>query len=397
MVIIQTCQVTCALRRFIFETVKDNSSSHSLDQSKNRFLQSARFATRRLRLELNHFLTTQATESWLYSDGVQAAISQTRRHIDQMTEVQDFVADVWKSIEHESADRLNNRNMNASLRLATLASLFLPLSLATGILAMQTRFRDLGPLLFDYFGLSILLITFAAVVFGLTQAIGATISPIHRVWNSFKNVCRGGYRWSQRRSDRVILWTIRVFCPITTYVIVVAATIYGMFESILTGITIIGYTLAAETAVVIVLLFCRWARWARYYSWLGFKNTCKRIARDPENPTGRLAAALRRADKYLTGAYECFDFDCFLNLQKTPPIIGMRKFRMRLGALRAFFGLGQRPAETVVPVATSVYSMSRATTSERESSVRRSRGSISSRHGPVSDAAGSGSPSSEIS
>jgi hypothetical protein len=48
--------------------------------------------------------------------------------------------------------------------LSVLASIFLPLSLACGVLSMQTRFSDLHYLLYDFFGVLVLLGTIVAVI-----------------------------------------------------------------------------------------------------------------------------------------------------------------------------------------------------------------------------------------
>jgi hypothetical protein len=51
--------------------------------------------------------------------------------------------------------------------LTVLAALFLPLSLASAILSMQYRFHELGPVLYDFFGVAWLFCTFAIVCFVL--------------------------------------------------------------------------------------------------------------------------------------------------------------------------------------------------------------------------------------
>lgn len=51
--------------------------------------------------------------------------------------------------------------------LTVLAAMFLPLSLASAILSMQYRFHELGPVLYDFFGVAWLFCTFAIVCFVL--------------------------------------------------------------------------------------------------------------------------------------------------------------------------------------------------------------------------------------
>jgi hypothetical protein len=59
-----------------------------------------------------------------------------------------------------------HREQTSSIkRLTALASVFLPVSLASGILSMGTRAVDLDLIWFDFFGVSLLLITIAVVVY----------------------------------------------------------------------------------------------------------------------------------------------------------------------------------------------------------------------------------------
>jgi hypothetical protein len=65
-----------------------------------------------------------------------------------------------------------SRNVHESLRvwiLSVLASIFLPLSVATGILSMQSRFIKLDLLLYDFCGIVVLLGTILFMVFRLVQ------------------------------------------------------------------------------------------------------------------------------------------------------------------------------------------------------------------------------------
>ncbi|TXB97282.1 hypothetical protein FocTR4_00011649 [Fusarium oxysporum f. sp. cubense] len=59
------------------------------------------------------------------------------------------------------------RNINQTRgvqQLTLLATIFLPLSLAAGVLSMQTRFKDLGTLLYDFFGVVVLLAAIVLVI-----------------------------------------------------------------------------------------------------------------------------------------------------------------------------------------------------------------------------------------
>jgi hypothetical protein len=71
-------------------------------------------------------------------------------------------------IDHDLKYLDVSRNMNESLRvwvLSALASVFLPLSIATGLLNMQTRFIDLKLLLYDFCGVVVLVGTIVVILF----------------------------------------------------------------------------------------------------------------------------------------------------------------------------------------------------------------------------------------
>ncbi|KAK2041416.1 hypothetical protein LZ31DRAFT_392047 [Colletotrichum somersetense] len=53
---------------------------------------------------------------------------------------------------------------NSVKRLTLLATIFLPLSLAAGILSMQTRFKDLGALIYDFFGVVVISLAFLFLI-----------------------------------------------------------------------------------------------------------------------------------------------------------------------------------------------------------------------------------------
>lgn len=72
-------------------------------------------------------------------------------------------------------DTLNVRESQGVRRLTLLATIFLPLSLASSILAMSTRFRDLHLLLFDFVAVFTVLSSVALLIYS-TIAVGNWIS-----------------------------------------------------------------------------------------------------------------------------------------------------------------------------------------------------------------------------
>lgn len=75
--------------------------------------------------------------------------------------------DIPKTLAHHLNFLEMRRSFSESKRLSMLtilASIFLPLSLACGILSMQTRLKDLNYLLYDFCGVVILLLTLVALL-----------------------------------------------------------------------------------------------------------------------------------------------------------------------------------------------------------------------------------------
>lgn len=98
--------------------------------------------------------------------------------------------DVPKTFEHHlmlSELRRNLRESKGIWTLTVLASLFLPFSVASGILSMQTRLKDLRFLLYDFCGVVVILFTLVAPLLFLVRAsMGASewIKSTTSTWNS---------------------------------------------------------------------------------------------------------------------------------------------------------------------------------------------------------------------
>ncbi|PGH34182.1 hypothetical protein GX50_02956 [[Emmonsia] crescens] len=76
-----------------------------------------------------------------------------------------MVLEEYQRILNHHKDILGVRNTESMKYLTTLATIFLPLTLASSILSMQTRFRDLGALLYDFFGVFCLLRTISVGIY----------------------------------------------------------------------------------------------------------------------------------------------------------------------------------------------------------------------------------------
>ncbi|UKZ69193.1 uncharacterized protein TrAtP1_010203 [Trichoderma atroviride] len=112
---------------------------------------------------------TTTTESLL--DIVLALEDSARQDVTELTvlgaEIRGCSKDIMTRLSRLSDDLDHNlqllrlsKDMNQSgnvQMLTLLATIFLPLSLSAGVLSMQSRFKDLGDLLYDFFGVVVLL------------------------------------------------------------------------------------------------------------------------------------------------------------------------------------------------------------------------------------------------
>jgi hypothetical protein len=158
-----------------------------------------------------------------------------------------------------------SRSMNETKsvqKLTLLATIFLPPSLSAGILSMQSRFKDLGEVLYDFVGVVVLL-GFIAVVLLAFFAVLTTI--------------REGE--SMLRGVKIYAWYIRPVLQISAVVIlstyfclVLSSFLVGMFKDVVLGAKILGYgtvaasfgpsTLAAVTGLLVLSLkyIISWAK-----------------------------------------------------------------------------------------------------------------------------------------
>lgn len=121
-------------------------------------------------------------------------------------------------------------------QLTLLATIFLPLSLASGLLSMQTRFKDLGTLLYDFFGVVMLLAAIVIIIMILLNLM----TVVNEV-DSKLGVRSSGYRENIRGK---VLFTINAgFCAFGC--LVLSSFLVGMFKDISLGGKILGFVVAA--------------------------------------------------------------------------------------------------------------------------------------------------------
>ncbi|KAH7117442.1 hypothetical protein EDB81DRAFT_916252 [Dactylonectria macrodidyma] len=134
--------------------------------------------------------------------------------------------------------------------LALLAAIFLPLSLSAGVLSMQSRFKDLGDLLYDFFGVVVLLGAIAAL-FLVAMFLFSSVSELEsRLWR---------YRRYKAFVRPVLLFTMACIA-LTFGAIVLTSFVVGMFKDVVLGAKILGYGLLVAIfgpiVIAIVFLIC---------------------------------------------------------------------------------------------------------------------------------------------
>ena len=165
----------------------------------------------------------------------------------EMTEYLDIIQDEREYTEQEISTQISLHNelykvlaqktsieqANSVNQLTLLATFFLPLSLAAAILLMQTRFADLGVLLYDFLGVMVILIALALLVAGF-NAYGRSYYDdfLHEVYFALR-----AFPAYPRRIT--IFWSsLWISASLVSFLL-------GMLKSVDLGGTVLGYEAAA--------------------------------------------------------------------------------------------------------------------------------------------------------
>ncbi|KAE9367497.1 hypothetical protein N431DRAFT_486593 [Stipitochalara longipes BDJ] len=133
--------------------------------------------------------------------------------------------------------------------LTILATIFLPLSLAAGVLSMQSRFKDLGVLLYDFFGVVFLLGTAALLIITALVLWGIVSEMTTKLMteNLFKPVS----------------WVLGIVAGVVVLIfgpLIISSFLVGMFKDVVLGAKILGYGFAAgiggPLVIAILILLC---------------------------------------------------------------------------------------------------------------------------------------------
>ncbi|KAF1951218.1 hypothetical protein CC80DRAFT_212610 [Byssothecium circinans] len=158
--------------------------------------------------------------------------------------------------EHVEAQEIHLKWVNAKQadsvnQLTLLAAFFLPLSLAAGVLSMQTRFSDLHLLLYDFVGVVVILATITAFLAALSRW-----GPSMYEYIIFSAYGRLALRWAPPMQQ-----VVKFAPPAVWWLVFLASFLVGMSKDVLLGLRILGYGAAGIT--VLWLLSVIWVRITR--------------------------------------------------------------------------------------------------------------------------------------
>lgn len=152
---------------------------------------------------------------------------------DLMGRLQRTCDDLEQQLARLSRSREMSQSRNVQI-LTLLATVFLPLSLSAGVLSMQTRFKDLGDLLYDFFGVvvlfvaAVLLLLFGILVLSLVGELEAML----RHWEAYREL-----GWVYRAAA--------AFFSLVVGALILSSFCVGMFKDVSLGAKILGYGIAA--------------------------------------------------------------------------------------------------------------------------------------------------------
>ncbi|KAH9227333.1 hypothetical protein K456DRAFT_1765926 [Colletotrichum gloeosporioides 23] len=159
------------------------------------------------------------------------------------------------SLEHDLKFLGLNRDMEQAdsvQQLTILATIFLPLSLAAAVLSMQTRFKDLGVLIYDFIGITVLLgalvVPFILFLSMLKFATGSVMVRLEM---------RMAERDDSKSHDYLFLKKITRYMVAPGMVLwgalILASFLIGMFKNVKLGCMILGYGTAGMIGVVMIV------------------------------------------------------------------------------------------------------------------------------------------------
>jgi hypothetical protein len=178
------------------------------------------------------------------NEGKEFRVFATELHC-QCTEITKTTSRFSSRLDHHLKYLDVSRNMHESLRvwiLSALASIFLPLSIATGLLSMQNRFIDLQVLLYDFCGVVVLLGTILFMIFQLVRGY-VFLKERFEMWTPNSALARVA-KYLVRGNAVVIV--------VCVWGLILASFLVGMIKDSGLGGRILGFGLAALFGLIVL-------------------------------------------------------------------------------------------------------------------------------------------------
>ena len=144
-------------------------------------------------------------------------------------------------------------------RLTVLAAIFLPLSLASSMLAMDNRLVDLHLRLFDFVGIFFVLSSIAFLAYLLIIGLWTISRAAEEAWSKACLAAGRSFLTRHGEKDKVavrLLWAAVLACFVLLWFIVTSAFVVGMVDDVILGMRVLGFAVAGWVAVVSVLVLC---------------------------------------------------------------------------------------------------------------------------------------------
>ena len=142
--------------------------------------------------------------------------------------------------------------------LTLLASIFLPMSLASGILSMSTRLKELHFLLYNFVSLVVLLGSFGVTLFIALKSLVLLLD----LWT--KSIARPGRLARTLDGPEISVAAVCAFALVLgAWAIIFTSFMVGMIKDVGLGLKILGFGFAAYSGVIIMIQY--------EYGWL---NLC---------------------------------------------------------------------------------------------------------------------------
>lgn len=189
---------------------------------------------------------------------------------------------------------LNIRESKSVKTLTVLATIFLPLSLSTSILSMQTRFVDLNLLLYDFLGVFVIIGSLAVIMLLILKLVFRV-----RTQSTFLSM-RLALPRSRKDQGRTCFGVLSTYYAMI-WAIVIVSFVVGMTLDVIKGLKILGYGFAGMLGFVPIFLIHLWVintlKTFHHYREMRGANTNESLV-DLEREQGQLETRSRITENF---------------------------------------------------------------------------------------------------